>query len=545
MYFFFINFFLQTHHTTLLVVLLIKNSFVETQTFSRRKKTFITMDGEDEMKADVASLLEVNSLDYRLPPSLSVAVSRAMKTYRSANITHSFGEMISITLSTGAAFIDPLNSYISFDVKIPDAAIVSNAIALPTHGSWAQMFDRFTVVHSSATELDRMTASLGEYCQFKDYYERDANWRKTTGALFNHGDDNGAAGRIGATSNSYPTWPVGPAGDQSIACILPTSDQPFPASYTPGDVINVRIPLAQILPIFKSNLLMPSFLAAGMRIELTSHTKERFFTLKNPSNAGGAQWSVAANQQPSISNVFIHTESFQLGDSINRKLAQISASSGLEWNFTAVHQTFTGKTEASFSHQISRALSRANNIIMKVRRDVDFKSPYADSFSSLPFPSQSILNSAANQGVRALPVFQLLDGTIERFQVQLGAQYIPAEALDNVYDIFHSTLKTFGGLRRSDTSIGLTWDQFAGKLITYDKTGGAEDIDYATSIGCIAVPLESSSTLGESGSAISAQRTAVINVETKNSAGALRRFDFFVEYSKLNTVFLDSVIVRT
>ncbi len=421
------------------------------------------MDGEDEMKADVASLLEVNSLDYRLPPSLSVAVSRAMKTYRSANISHSFGEMISITLSTGAAFIDPLNSYLSFDVKIPDAAIVSDNIALPTHGSWAQMFDRFTVVHSSATELDRMTASLGEYCQFKDYYERDANWRKTTGALFNHGDDNGAAGRIGGGSSSYPTWPVAAlTGNQSIACILPTSDQPFPESYTPGDVINVRIPLAQILPIFKSNLLMPSFLAAGMRIELTSHTKERFFTLRNASiagNAGGAQWSVAANQQPTISNVFIHTESFQLGDSINRKLAQISASSGLEWNFTAVHQTFTGKTEASFSHQISRALSRANNIIMKVRRDVDFKSPYADSFSSLPFPSQSILNSAANQGVRALPVFQLLDGTIERFQVQLGAQYIPAEALDNSYDIstrLSKPLEVCADLTRASGSLGIS-----------------------------------------------------------------------------------------
>ena len=71
-------------------------------------------------------------------------------------------------------------------------------------------------------------------------------------------------------------------------------------------------------------------------------------------------------------------------------------------------------------------------------------------------------------------------------------------------------------------------------------------MQYSLGLAVSAVPLESSSTLQQSGAAISAQRTAVVNMTwAKSDDTDDRKIDAFVPYSKLATLFLDSVVVRS
>ena len=44
-------------------------------------ETMADMQDQDDSKADISSLLEVNRLDYRLPPSLSVATARSSSAH--------------------------------------------------------------------------------------------------------------------------------------------------------------------------------------------------------------------------------------------------------------------------------------------------------------------------------------------------------------------------------------------------------------------------------------------------------------------------------
>jgi len=486
---------------------------------------------ENDMKAELSSILEVNALDYRLPPSLSVATARQMKSYRAANIRYQFGEQINITLSSGAAYIDPKNSYISFDCVIPadGTAIPYANLNLPTHGGWTQLIQKYTIMHSSGVELDRMADCAGEYQQIKHFYEHDARWRKVVGASWYQEDegknlhldtDNVLIGSTALSTGAH--YPFQATDTELLKAASSTGPS--------RDTYRITIPLCEVAPIFNSNLLLPSFIAAGMRLELTTATKERFF-----SKIGG--WGASA--VPFIQNVFINLESFQLTDSITRKLSQISASSGLEWTWTAVHQSATTQKNAEFSFQVSRALSRANNIVCKMRSKTAYESSLADSYTSLPWVSENI----ANDGTAYIEEVKANDGGIEGFQVQLGAQFIPAAPLDNLQDFYASALKTFGGYRRTDASVGADLDQFAGKVLGKVTANAAKPV-YGTCVAIAAVPLESSSTLNESGAAISAQRTAVVNIKVKDTA-VERRYDFFVEYSKLATVFLDSVVVRS
>ena len=104
--------------------------------------------GQDE-KADISSLLEVNRLDYRLPPSLSIATSRATKVYRAMESSYVAGAaQMQFTLSSGATYVDFLNSFLRFKVKMP-TGLSNSRPKMPAHCGWAQLIRQIRIVHSS------------------------------------------------------------------------------------------------------------------------------------------------------------------------------------------------------------------------------------------------------------------------------------------------------------------------------------------------------------------------------------------------------------
>jgi hypothetical protein len=194
-------------------------------------------------------------------------------------------------------------------------------------------------------------------------------------------------------------------------------------------------------------------------------------------------------------------------------------------------------------------MSRANNVVLKVRDLKSTSEAKEDSYSSQAWLADKYgdgaTDGAGDVNQRATSI-EKVNGTLKQLQVQLGSQFMPSKPIDNLPEAIHSALKTFGGMRRTDTSIGLTVQEFAGEETAAYASGAVStpNVAFTPSIGIMAIPLESSSTLQQSGAAINAQRTAVVNVQLAKT-DRFRRVDLFVEYTKLATLMLDSVIVRS
>ena len=234
-------------------------------------------------------------------------------------------------------------------------------------------------------------------------------------------------------------------------------------------------------------------------------------------------------------------------------LFRSSSDTGLEWAWDAVHHSPTTTNLGNFSIQVNRALSRANAVIVKTRPltavSTSLLGQIQNSYASEPWLDPVLSNtSLLNQGI---------DGRVTSFQVQLGAQYIPAAAIQHPTQFLHSALKTFAQFRRNDEVGGVPLSLFTGVSLSrapfpvppaaIDDTKQDETLP---GLAIAAVPLESSSTLQQSGAAISAQRTAVVNVTYAHGRAStpdspLRKIDLFIPYTKLATLFLDSVVVRS
>lgn len=565
------------------------------------------MDG-DSKESDIGSLLEVNRLDYRLPPSLAVANSRSMKSYPALNQSSNFGDKVTFVLSSGAAYLDLMNSMISFDVVFNDTngAGTCKGARIPAHCGWLQAIQAYTIVHSSGVELDRQNDCVGEWTQIQNYYNRSQQKRRVQGSLYGLNDSTWPSGvlrntttsfsdaigddfyspEIGSTALGAGYYTLSAEGPGSGLGTIPVEfyddrrwrqkrdlanrttleamgevatdisgykeDINLVAGGAAGGTrVHVVIPLAQIAGIFDVDLLAPSFLAAGLRIELQFYSREHFFqkvsivTGVSPAQVYAAEpWT--ATQSVTIQNAKIQVESFTLTDSIVRKLSQISAQNGLEWYWDAIHQSSVSTGQKTASFQINRALSRANSVIVKSRSVSRIGAVVYDSYASDPWEVQGV----AYDDTTALTVNNTAqDGTMTAFQIQLGAQYIPAAPVKYTEEYLHSALKTFNQFRRSDEVGGVPLWLFKGIDPIFHSLAGAVADPARAGLAIAALPLESSSTLQQSGSAISAQRTAVVNIEFKYARAAdgsnMRRLDLFVPYSKLATLYLDSVVVRS
>ena len=253
--------------------------------------------------------------------------------------------MIELVLSTGASYIDFKNSFLSFDVQCSNP-VKRSEVSLPSNAGWQQLFNAYTIVHSSGVELDRQKESVGEWEQIKNYYEHDAHWRKTVaGALWSHRDSDDTKRREftpvtnqsklsitanGATSSTIldvnnhllqsSLVGVEVAGALTQTTITLNDIVPdqyanqYPEEFPANEPIRVVIPFSCLAPMFANANLAPSYLCAGLRIELYTSLASKFFVSKNAPGDGA--WT--------IKNVRANMESFTLTDAITRKLAQVS-----------------------------------------------------------------------------------------------------------------------------------------------------------------------------------------------------------------------------
>jgi hypothetical protein len=450
------------------------------------------MEGEQKSNDQVNSLLMVNGLDYRLPPTLSVAVSRSHASYAGNQQVYPAGGTMNVTLSSGAQYVNFRESYLHFTVNMTGLAggneyafgshliedsVDANASKdfLPGRNGVMNCFNSFRWVHSSGTLLEEFNQDMALWNYVRDRYTLSSDKTRSHGSLMDYQMRNAEAKVFRNTDSSY----------------------------------KFIVPMSSIADCFNQQQLAPSFLVAGSRVEIRLNSLLQAFVkilpLEDPVPA-----DPNAGVSYTISEVSCVLQQIQLTDSIVRALSNISASSGLEYPFTSIAVNHTNSANSSGSIQVSRALSRANAVIV-VRRQNDSidtrnKAAYRQTFC----PSNLL---------------------IHEYSAQLGGQTIPLSPISTQEEAYWHAMVTFGSAYDPTSCVPVSFKNFTGNTVAR----------VSDAIYCVS--LETSSNLNQSGAALSSQRVLVFNYKVETTTPS--RYTMFTPHVRLVTCFLDSAIVRS
>jgi hypothetical protein len=346
-----------------------------------------------------AGLIAVNDLGYVLDPDLSVAVNRTTKAHFFQNTEYKSGQHSICILNSGADYIDTRNSFLTFNVKIPERN-GGSICWFGQNGSAMNLIESITISSRSGDELTRIR-------------DVPSLWNQTGTLMYSRNwlDQQGGGMQYNGAIYGHDTAVGGP----------PAQDVHF----RPKDVNQISIPLYCLGPLFSYGRLLPAMLMSGLRIEIEWNTTENaFISIPHVGVGAGAgptpqaQWALHSPSLPAtftISNPTFNLCSVQLSDSIQRALNEQSATNGLEIVYTDYEKTnvVSASAQDSVHIEIRKSCSRAlkafarlhawDNTRVKASRDIYEAEPYFGileyqwQLGSLYFPQQPVKGASVSQ----------------------------------------------------------------------------------------------------------------------------------------------------
>lgn len=486
-------------------------------------------DGGQSGDASLNTLLNANNLDsYVLPSALSVTVARSHKKSYSVADTYAVGtgatssSTVSFVLTPGADYVYGPDSYFTFDLThtVNEADTDS---WFGQYGSVLNIFKSIRLTHASGTEIEYIN-NLNLLNYFKLQYDRDETYRATDGSGFGATYTNGSSRRInregGANDVDVKGTPDGlnlrgsfPSATVTLSTGAAASTDTVkftgnaPNSYftvlkevgTAANKSRFCVPLSMLSEFFNSDKLLPPYVLAGMRIELE---------LENPSistqsfnNTTGNDSKLQAATTHTLSDLNMQLDSHTLTDSVAKALSRMSANEGLDLHFPSYFHDRHALASASSTINVTKALSRVEDICLIPRLKANFDGKFADvspkdSFAAVPY------------------------ATTTKWQISIGSMFFPSHPVRSAHDSYRLALQG----RRHMCRV---------PFLEYSTEG----------LGIMRGALERSQILNGSGIAVSATRGANINVELEDNT--VTAVDLFVRHTMLVSVFLDNVVVRT
>ena len=398
------------------------------------------------------SLIRVNGLSYRMPSNMSVVVSRNMKrSYANLDSYQSGGKII-ITWNSGSEYVNGMNSYLTFDAQctVSDSTLGS--------GSALNFIDSVTVNSLQGSEVDRVEG-VAAYARDNDRWTFSQDYLNNVGSVMGYGSTEGG---------TIPTEAKVPFADTKRFCI----------------------PLSKLCGLCNTSVLIPSMLAGGLRfdIKLADFSK----ALKN---------TLGTTTGYTLTNVNMMLDSYQLADSIQKRLMAEASATGLEFFYETWDRTkhnISGSNKANIT--VRKAVSRALSAFAKTRVIVD-------DATELKRDSQA---SETNK----------VSGMFWR----LGSLNFPNQRLTSLEEQYF-------------------YAQYAmGKLQHPHKNNSVSLTDFIGDEGIVAVSLERSSVLSLSGLPVNNSRT--LQVELDYSTSANRDIDIYMRYLQLARVFPNNVLIK-
>jgi hypothetical protein len=409
------------------------------------------------------SLIRVNGLSYRMPSNMSVVVSRNMKRSFANLDSYQSGGKIIITWNSGSEYVNGMNSYLTFD------ASVDTGVATLGSGSAINFIDSVTVTSLQGTEVDR-TEGVASYARDNDRYTYSQDYLNNIGSVM-----------------GYASTEKGVSG-APVPVVVPA----LTAAGTPADPKSRRfcIPLSKLCGLCNTSVLLPSMLSGGLRFEI----KLADFSTALENAAG-------TTTGYTLTNVNMMLDSYQLADSIQKRLMAEASATGLEffyetWDRTKHNITLSNKANITVRKAVSRALSA----FAKTRTIVG-------SVDELKRDSQA---SEPNK----------VSGMFWR----LGSLNFPNQRLTSLEEQYFYAQYAMGKLQHPHKNNSVSLD------------------DFKDTEGIVAVSLERSSVLSLSGLPVNNSRT--LQVELDYSSSENRDIDIYMRYLQLARVFPNNILVK-
>lgn len=398
------------------------------------------------------SLIRVNGLSYRMPSNMSVVVSRNMKRSFANLDSYKEGGKVIITWNSGSEYVHGMNSYLTFDVAISGPAGATGTLE---SGSAINFIDSVTVNSLQGTEVDRVEG-VNIYRRDVDRYTYSQDYINNIGSVMGYGST-----EPGGTSN----------------VIITTTPQRF------------CIPLSKICGLCNTSVLLPSMLAGGLRFEI------KLATLESALKQGATVPTGYA-----LTNVNMQLDSYQLADSIQKRLMQESAATGLEFFYETYDRTrhnIAASTKANIT--VRKAVSRALSAHAKTRLTASTNVLTEDSMASEDYKVASMF-------------------------WRLGSLNFPNSRLTDKTEQYYYAQYAFGKLQHPHKSNSISLKDFKGKE------------------GITAVTLERSSVLSLSGLPVNNSRTLQLELDYDDPQN--RDIDVFMNYLQLARVFPNNILVK-
>lgn len=396
------------------------------------------------------SLIRVNGMSYRLPSNMSICVSRNMKRSFANLDSYNQGGKVIITWNSGSEYINGMNSYLTFD------AAVDSGVADLGSGSAINFIDNVTVNSIQGTEVDR--------CEGVNVYQRDTDrWTYSQDYIDNIGSVMGY-------------------GSTETGTLVPTQ--------ITTTVKRFCIPLSKICGICNTSVLIPSMLSGGLRFEIK--LAPLFSALKQVSGT---------STKYALTNVNMMLDSFQLADSIQKRLMQESSQNGLEFYYETYDRTRHNTPSSKANVTIRKAVSRALSAHLKTRVTANVELSSADSMAS-----------------------ETNDYTGMFWR--LGSLNFPNQRLSSKEEMYY-------------------YAQYANSKLQHPyKNNSVSLADFKGNEGILAVTLERSTVLSLSGLPVNNSRTLQVEVDYGAAVVAGRDIDVYMNYLQLARVFPSNVLIK-
>jgi len=439
-------------------------------------------------RSDINQSLTDGDLKYLAKNSSSLVVERTSKRQYADNPAYSnVNKNLVVNFQTGVDYIDGKNSYLRLIVKP-----VYNIVGGATAASWGQgsilnLIEQVTVKSRSGSVLGRV-----ERANLLQYYE----------TKYNHSHDWFGTNVWSSPGEAKQAQGVGLAGG-----LLGFDDA---ETKLDADGKEYNIPLAFIHSFFAQEVLLPSMVCKGLRLEITLADPDVAF--KGVGGTGKINYLVE--------DAWVSLDSYRLTDDAMRKINDMSETKEglvLQYHDWENSQFSRPAGVATLSNEVRKTVSMANSAFAVTRGNVGVVSPLADSLIAEP------LAGTAN-------------GDDDVYQFRIGSMYMPQTPLKGVKSWYSNAMYCKGNLHSHKQP-----------YVMYDRPDPTSPsfASAGTAGGCYAVACVDLDRywLDQSGLAINNNVTLNLTMTYGTDTILAGKIDLFLKHTRRIVVYSQNIVV--
>jgi hypothetical protein len=438
-----------------------------------------------EVKANESMLKAAGAL-YKLPQIIEIAESRHYTTQYPQKPSYGQGETIVFDMATGSSYIDPLTSYLSFQMS-------SAVTADWGSGSAANIMERVIVRSKDGTILSQLEgANL-----FIQFYQR-----------------------YNCSEEAFNTILVSQGYQANITTAIFSSNPATGAFGTFTGGIRYIIPLHIISPFFNQHKLLPSHICEGLRIEiqLASVGQALYTTVFDPT----ATYT--------INRLELQLDSYMLGNSYDKKLTEMASKQGLILHHDEYYRQLVSGVSDNFEFDMRKAASFAKQILCIPRNNSQISTAVASAtqqcFISAPYDWERIQFHIGSTYYPTKPLEITYSGSVA-----------------NAYDHYYYTLAAFRKLKCQDAGSVRPDSDFIAQNATTDPTDKKDATgENGVNLNCAAAWVGKSYNSDNTGSMVNNSRALAADLRFRTPLDG--RIDAYLKHLRLVKVGVKNVIVR-